>query len=77
MYSGKYPEPKAFKGYGDYAATPEPRAQFAGMVTRLDTYVGQIRNELEKLGIAENTLVLFTQRQRSAPGRCRPAFFCM
>lgn len=76
MYSGKYPEPKAFKGYGDYAATPEPRAQFAGMVTRLDTYVGQIRNELEKLGIAENTLIIFTSDNGPhLEGGADPAFF--
>lgn len=59
MYDGRFPE-KPYKSDGDYASANEPHAEFAGMVTRLDTYVGEIRNELENLGIAENTLIIFT-----------------
>ncbi len=43
-----------------YRAQPEPRAAFAGMVNVLDDYVGQLVAELEKLGIADDTLVIFT-----------------
>ena len=30
------------------------------MITRMDSYVGRMLDELKKLGIAENTLVIFT-----------------
>lgn len=33
---------------------------YAGMITRMDRFVGEIRNKLEALGIGQNTLVLFT-----------------
>lgn len=58
MYENKFCE-TPFPG-GGYAATEKPRAQFAGMVTRIDTYVGQIIAELKKQGILENTLFIFT-----------------
>ncbi len=48
-YAWYYPEP-----------VDKPRATLAGMVTALDTYVGQIMKTLEAKGIAENTLVIFT-----------------
>lgn len=35
-------------------------ATYAGMISRLDLYVGQVMDLLEKLGIADNTLVIFT-----------------
>lgn len=60
MYDGKFCEPKAFVYSGDYTGTTKPRTQFAGMVTRLDTYVGQVIAELEKQGILDNTIIIFT-----------------
>ena len=39
---------------------PEPYKIYAAMVTRLDTYVGEILEELDRLGLASNTLVFFT-----------------
>jgi arylsulfatase A-like enzyme len=36
------------------------RAAYAAMVTRLDRYVGEIRAQVQALGIAGNTLVLFS-----------------
>lgn len=60
MYKGRFCEPRAFAYNGDYTGTTIPRAQFAGMVTRLDTYVGQIVAELEKLGLLDNTMIIFT-----------------
>lgn len=76
MYRGKFPEPKAYKGNGSYKATDEPRTQFAAMVTRLDAYVGEIRAELERLGIAENTLLIFTSDNGPhMEGGADPAFF--
>lgn len=60
MYDGKFYEPKAWYDDGDYGTALNPRTQFAAMITRLDTYVGQIIAELERLGIAEKTLFIFT-----------------
>ncbi|GIT31334.1 MAG: hypothetical protein Ct9H300mP1_33800 [Planctomycetaceae bacterium] len=37
-----------------------PRAAYAAMITRLDTYVGRILDLLEKLDLADNTIVVFT-----------------
>jgi arylsulfatase A len=48
--------------YDDYrfGRQDRPRAAFAAMVSRLDDYVGAIVARLEELGIAKQTLVLFT-----------------
>jgi len=45
---------------GHYYHDPEGNTTFAGMVTRLDGYVGRIMAELKKQGIDNNTLVVFT-----------------
>ncbi|WP_236622335.1 sulfatase-like hydrolase/transferase [Novipirellula maiorica] len=41
-------------------AVDEPRATLAGMVTALDAYVGRLVDALERKGIADNTLIVFT-----------------
>lgn len=41
-------------------AVKNPHATFAGMVTALDSYVGDIVKILEQKGIADNTLIVFT-----------------
>jgi arylsulfatase A-like enzyme len=48
--------------YGPYADKdwPNPDKGHAAMITRLDGYVGRMRGKLEELGLAENTLVIFT-----------------
>lgn len=43
-----------------YRAQPEGHAAFAAMVTTLDDYVGEVVAELEELGVADNTLIIFT-----------------
>lgn len=58
-YRGKY-LPEAAYPEGHYATQPEAHAAFAAMVSVLDDYVGEITAELESLGLAENTLVIFT-----------------
>jgi arylsulfatase A-like enzyme len=48
--------------FGPYANEPWPdqdKGQ-AAMITRLDSYVGRMLDLLKQLGIAENTLVIFT-----------------
>lgn len=48
--------------FGPYASTdwPDPDKGQAAMITRMDTQVGQLLDKLQELGIAENTLVIFT-----------------
>lgn len=45
---------------GWYASQKHPRAAFAAMISLLDEQVGEIRRKVEELGIAQNTLILFT-----------------
>lgn len=45
---------------GAYGATERPYASFASMVTKLDSYVGDVMDMLKELGIEDNTLVVFT-----------------
>lgn len=53
--------------YGDenfeikgYAPVERPRATFAAMVARLDQQVGEIMTLVEELGLAENTMIVFS-----------------
>ncbi|MGM9674946.1 MAG: arylsulfatase [Bacteroidaceae bacterium] len=43
-----------------YNPTTHTHAQFAAMITRLDTYVGEILELLHRKGLDENTIVIFT-----------------
>jgi arylsulfatase A-like enzyme len=74
-FKGKFPE-KPFAGWagpwggtaeygpdaapGGYCPQPMPRATYAAMVTHLDQQVGQILRLVDELGLAENTLILFS-----------------
>ena len=76
MYKGRFQEPNAWYDNGDYGTATNPRTQFAAMITRLDTYVGQIMDELKRLGIAENTLFIFTSDNGPHnEGGADPTFF--
>lgn len=69
------PEKGPYKG-GHYISCEKPRATFAGMVSRLDDHVGLILQKLEKLGIDEKTLVIFTSDNGPTPaGGADPEFF--
>jgi arylsulfatase A-like enzyme len=48
--------------YGPYADKDWPKQDKgqAAMITRLDSYVGRMMEHLKTLGLAENTLVIFT-----------------
>lgn len=48
--------------YGPYAKMdwPDQDKGQAAMITRIDSYVGRMLDQLELLGLAENTLVIFT-----------------
>ncbi len=74
QYIGKFNETR-YNG-GGYAATDRPRTQFAGMVSRIDAYVGQIMDELEELGILDNTIFIFTSDNGPhIEGGADPVFF--
>jgi len=85
-YLGKYPEepyvgrPGADYGpdmvIGMYCSQEHPHATFAAMVSRIDRYVGEIVQVLEELGIAENTLIMFTSDNGPhEEGGADPEFF--
>lgn len=85
-YGGKFEE-TPFKGkpgadygpglkIGMYASQEQPKAVFAAMVSRLDVYVGQIVQKLDELGIAENTIVMFSSDNGPhKEGGADPVFF--
>lgn len=58
LYKGKFNDVPYTKG--GYRNTDIPYTQFAAMVTRLDTYVGELLEELKQLGIDDKTIVMFT-----------------
>jgi len=58
-YSGELDE-GPYLGQRGYLPHPEPRAAYAAMVTRMDRDIGRIIAELDELGVAENTIVVFT-----------------
>lgn len=82
-YLGKFEE-KPYRGndYGEgatdggYASQLHPHATFAAMVTRLDKYVGEVMASLKRLGIDDNTLVIFTSDNGPhTEGGADPSFF--
>ncbi|MGL1892866.1 MAG: arylsulfatase [Spirochaetaceae bacterium] len=55
---------------------PENMKKFAAMMTRMDSDIGQIIDKLEKLGIDENTLIMFSSDNGPhAEGGADPEFF--
>ena len=60
-YLGKWEETPFTreKGYG-YTPHQTPRAAYAAMISRLDADVGRIMAQLDKLGLDDNTLVMFS-----------------
>jgi arylsulfatase A-like enzyme len=60
---GKLNDPKGHYGYQEH-----PHAAFAAMVTRMDRDVGRVLNLLDKLGVADNTVVVFTSDNGNALG---------
>ncbi len=68
LYRGKFEPEHNYKGVDDgpayrnggYGSQPESHAAFAAMVHLLDEQVGAIMNKVNELGIANNTLIVFT-----------------
>lgn len=65
-YRGQFLPEKEYKGkknsynVGGYNSQKESHAAFAAMVNVLDDQVGEILDKMSELGIAENTLIIFT-----------------
>ena len=67
-YRGKFLPEKAYKGTdngpkyrnGPYESQKETHAAFVAMIDLLDQQVGEIMNKVEELGIADNTIIVFT-----------------
>lgn len=77
-YIEKFKEDKDWGGdpWSRYNATTHTHAQFAAMITRLDTYVGEILDLLKAKGLDENTIVFFTSDNGPhEEGGADPAFF--
>lgn len=54
-YPVQAPEP--FRS--EYAHLPEPRGAHAALIAAMDAWVGRVLNEVDKLGLRENTIVVF------------------
>lgn len=67
-FSGRFLPEKKYEGIDDgpryknggYASQEDCHAAFAAMIFILDKQVGEIRDLVEELGIAENTIIMFT-----------------
>ncbi|WP_276166005.1 arylsulfatase [Zobellia alginiliquefaciens] len=67
-YRGEFPPETPYEGVDDgpefnqgpYRSQEQPHAAFVSMVHLLDEQVGEIIAKLDQLGIAENTIVVFT-----------------
>lgn len=59
-YRSQVEEPAEVRVQNHYRTEKEPKATFAGMVSRLDADVGRVVARLKELGIERNTLVIFT-----------------
>jgi arylsulfatase A-like enzyme len=67
-FRGKFLPEKVYKGtddgprykLGGYGSQPESHAAFAAMISILDQQVGEIVTKITDLGLAENTIIIFT-----------------
>ncbi|MBI9063801.1 MAG: arylsulfatase [Marinilabiliaceae bacterium] len=83
-YRGKFEPEHVYKGVdsgkhfrkGPYGSQPESHAAFAAMIDLLDHQVGEIIAKVEELGIADNTLIIFTSDNGPhLEGGAQPDFF--
>ncbi len=58
-YIGQFDE-KPYYGQKGYAATKYPLSTYAAMITYLDDQVGIIMEEIKKLGLDNNTIIMFS-----------------
>lgn len=66
---------EVYRGENGYLPHPRPRAGYAAMINDLDGYVGRVLGALDKAGLTERTLVIFTSDNGSThPGRANSRF---
>ncbi len=58
-YVGQFDE-KPYYGQQSYAAAKYPLSTYAAMITYLDSQVGMIMEQIKKLGLDENTIIMFS-----------------
>lgn len=74
-YPKEWDEEKGvYRGQNGYLPHPRPRAGYAAMISDLDEHVGAILKRLEKHGLVENTVVIFTSDNGTTHGGRDPKF---
>lgn len=77
-YYERFKDDGVYKGdmWSRYNPVTHTHAQFAGMITRLDSYVGDVLDKLREKGLDENTIVIFTSDNGPhEEGGADPTFF--
>ncbi len=77
-YYSKFTQDKTFRGDEPSRYNPvlHTHAEFAGMITRLDAYVGEIMEKLKERGLADNTILIFSSDNGPhEEGGADPTFF--
>jgi len=59
-YDGVFPEERPYAGDRQYLPHYRPASAYAAMITRLDQHVGQVLDALDRLGLRQDTIVVFT-----------------
>lgn len=59
-YVKKFGDEKPYTGQSGYFPTRYPRATYAAMISYFDEQIGELITELKRLGIYDNTLIIFT-----------------
>lgn len=67
-YAGEFPRIARADPRPGYLGSDDAYAEFAGMVSYLDQLVGEVLDTLTRLGLAEQTIVLFTSDNGPQPG---------
>lgn len=77
-YIAQFTDDKTWDGspWSRYNPVTHTHAQFAGMITRLDAYVGEIMAKLSEKGLRDNTILIFTSDNGPhEEGGADPTFF--
>jgi arylsulfatase A-like enzyme len=67
-YRGDFPE-EPYTGGKNYLPHKTPRAAYAAMVTRLDSYIGRMMQTVADLGLDRDTIFVFTSDNGPPPDR--------
>lgn len=66
---------ESYRGANGYLPHPRPRAAYAAMISDLDGYVGRVLAALDKAGLADQTLVMFSSDNGTThEGKVDPRF---